>query len=220
VRSLVWAGLLLLAAACSSPVEAQLEEASTLMREGSYERALAIYDDVLKRVPDAPNIHTNMGFALSQLGRYEEALGHFEAARGQKGPPAVNATLLHDWANTLEKLGRLDEAAAKYAEAAAADPARSGVFINWGNVLVRLGRLDEAAARYAQAVENDPESAVGWFNRGYTLERLDKPTEALDCYRTFLTLKSELPSNLQEHARRFVAQADSAGGAAATGTGL
>jgi len=211
VRFLVRAALLLLVAACSSPVEAQLEEASVQMRQGAYEKALAIYEDVLKRVPDAPNIHTNMGFALSRLGRYEEALGHFEAARGQKGSPAVNATLLHDWANTLEKLGRLEEAEAKYAEAAAADPSRAGVFINWGNVLVRLDRLDEAAARYAQAVENDPESAVGWFNRGYTLERLGKAEAALSCYRTFLTLKGEVPSNLQEHARHFVAQADSAG---------
>jgi len=217
LRSLVRATLVLLVAACSSPVEAQLEEASVLMREESYEHALTIYEDVLKRVPDAPNIHTNMGFALSQLGRYEEALGHFEAARGQKGSPAVNATLLHDWANALEKLGRLEEAEAKYAEAASADPSRAGVFVNWGNVLVRLGRLDEAAARYAQAVENDPESAVGWFNRGYTLERMGKAEAALGCYRTFLTLKGDVPSNLQEHARRFVAQADSAGGRKGTG---
>jgi tetratricopeptide (TPR) repeat protein len=215
VRSVVAAPLLALLlallGACASPVEGQLEQASTLMREGSYEKALAIYEGVLKRVPDAPNIHTNMGFALSQLGRYDEAIAHFEAARAQKTPPALNATLLHNWAYALEQLGRLDDAAAKYAEAAAAVPARSGVYINWGNVLVRLGRLDEAAERYGQAVKNDPDSVVGWFNRGYALERLNRPDEALACYRTVLSLKGDLPSDLQEHARRFVAQADAAG---------
>lgn len=215
---LAWAALGLALAACSSPVEAQLETASAKMHQGSYEEALVIYQDVLKRVPDAPNIHTNMGFALAQLGRYEEAIGQFAAARSQDGSPALNATVLHDWANALEKLGRLEEADAKYAEAAAADPARAGVFVNWGNVLVRLGRLDEAAERYARAVEIDPDSAVAWFNRGYALERLDKPREALGCYRTFLTLKGgDVPSNLQEHARRFVAQADAAGSGGGTG---
>jgi len=207
----VLVALLALPGACTSPVEGQLETASTLMRQGSYEKALAIYEDVLQRVPDAPNIHTNMGFALSQLGRYDEAITHFEAAQAQKTRPALNATLLHDWAFALERLGRLDDAAAKYAEAAAADPARAGVYINWGNVLARLGHLDEAADRYAQAVQNDPDSAVGWFNQGYALERLDRAPQALECYRTFLSLKGDLPSNLQEHARRFVAQAEAAG---------
>jgi tetratricopeptide (TPR) repeat protein len=210
VRVGAWAALAVLLAGCASPVEGQLETASGLMRQGDYEGALALYQGVIERVPDAPNIHVNMGFALSQLGRYEEAITHFEAAGAQKAPPGLEATLLHDWGMALEKLDRLDEAAAKFEAAARADPARAGVYVNWGNVLVRLNRLDEAADRYADAVRNDPDSAVGWFNRGYTLERLDRVQEALECYRTFLGLKGDVPSNLQEHARVFVAQADAA----------
>jgi tetratricopeptide (TPR) repeat protein len=211
------AACLATAAACSSPVETQLEAASAEMRQGAYENALVIYDEVLERVPDAPNIHNNMGYALAQLGRYEEAVGHFQAARAQGGPRSLNATLLHNWANALEKMGSNAEAAEKYAEAAALDPTRADVFVNWGNTLVRLGRLEEAAERYATAVDNDPASAVGWFNRGYTLERLERVPEAVSCYRTFLTLKGGVPSNLHEHARRFVAQAEAAGMGGGTG---
>jgi tetratricopeptide (TPR) repeat protein len=197
-------------AGCSPPIETELDTAAQEMRQGSYESAVKVYEDVLTRVPDAPNIHNNLGYALAQLGRYEEALRQFEAAAGQGGPVALQATLLHNWANALEKLGRFAEADRKYALAAQADPSRPDVFVNWGNVLVELNRPDDAADRYRQAVEINPDSPLGWFNLGHTLERLNRPDEALACYRTFLGLKGDVPSNIVEHARRFVAQADTA----------
>jgi tetratricopeptide (TPR) repeat protein len=201
---------LTLAASCAPPIESELDSASLEMRQGAYEHAVSLYADVLRRVPDAPNIHNNMGYALAQLGRYDEAIVHYEAAAAQRGSGPLEATLLHNWAHALEKLGRLEESAAKYAEAAQADPARGDVYIGWGNVLVALGRVDDAAERYRQAVEASPESAVGWFNLGHAQERLDRADDALASYRTFLTLKGDVPSNIQEHARRFVAQADAA----------
>jgi tetratricopeptide (TPR) repeat protein len=197
-------------AGCTAPIEAELDTAAQEMRQGAYDSAVKVYVDVLERVPDAPNIHNNLGYALSQLGRYDEAIEHFEAAYEQGGPVPLQATLLHNWANTLEKLGRYDEADEKYALAAQADPSRADVFVNWGNVLTELKRPEDAADRYRQAVEINPESALGWFNLGNTLEGLDHPDEALACYRTFLGLKGNVPSNIVEHARRFVAAADAA----------
>jgi len=201
---------LTLAQGCAPPIESELDSASQEMRQGAYEQAVQLYTDVLRRVPDAPNIHNNMGYALAQLGRFDEAIAQYEAAaaEGDKGP--LKATLLHNWASALEKLGRLEEAEAKYAEAANADPARGDVYIGWGNVLMTLGRADEAVQRYHQAVEAAPDSAVGWFNLGHAQERLDRADDALSSYRTFLSLKGDVPSNIQEHARRYVAQADAA----------
>jgi len=200
----------LVLAGCTAPIENELDTAAQEMRQGGYEEAVKLYEDVLTRVPDAPNIHNNLGYALSQLGRYDEALVHFEAAAKQHGPVALQATLLHNWANALEKLGRYDDADRKYALAAQADPSRADVFVNWGNVLVELGRPEDAAERYKQAVDINPESPLGWFNLGHALELLNRPEQALRCYRTFLGLKGDVPSNIVEHARRFVAQADAA----------
>ncbi len=181
------------------------------MRQGAYENALTIYADVLKSVPDAANVHGNMGYALLQLGRYDDALTHFQTAYQHRDRGQVDVSLLHNWANALEKVGQLEQAEAKYAQAAKVDPGRATVLINWGNVLVKLDRLDEALARYQSAVDSDPESPLGWFNLAYTLERLDRPDEALSGYRTFLTVSDGAPSDLLDHARRFVAQGDAAG---------
>ncbi|MBI5137475.1 MAG: tetratricopeptide repeat protein [Nitrospirae bacterium] len=203
-----WAALL---AGCTSQVDAQLDAAQLEMRQGAYEHAVDLYAEVLENVPRAPNIHTNMGFALLQLDRHAEALAHFETAQAQLGAGKADVSLLHNWASALERLDRLEEAEAKYAEAAQVDPGRASVLINWANLLGRMGRLDDAEQRYAQALAAEPESALAWVNRGYTLERLGRPEEALVCYRTFLTFSDDAPSDLIDHARRFVAQAEAAG---------
>lgn len=192
-------------------MEARLDAASLEMQQGSYEKALAIYTEVLAEVPDAPSLQNNMGYALMQLGRFEEALPHFEAAHRNLRNGREDVALLHNWANALEKLGRLEEAEGKYAKAAELDGTRAEVYINWGNVLSQLGRLEEAAQRYEQGVKLNPEAAIGWFNWGYTLERLERHEEALRCYRTFLSVADGGPSDLFEHARDFVAQAEGAG---------
>ncbi len=208
---LALAGGVMLLLGCSSQVESQLDRAQLEMSQGAYENAVATYAEVLKSVPNAASIHANMGYALSQLGRYDEALEHFRVAFEKSARQRVDVTLLHNWANTLEKVGKLDAAEAKYAEAAKADPGRATVFVNWGNVLVKLDRLDEAEQRYRHAVENDPQSVLGWFNHAYTLERLKRHDEALTSYRTFLRYSKGAPSDLLDHARHFVAQADAAG---------
>ena len=211
-----WLALLWLVG-CSQSVEARLDTALLEMRQGAYENALTIYAEVLEVVPAAPNVHNNMGYALLQLGRYEDSLAHFETAYAQDPGAKADVALLHNWANALHKLGRDEEAEQKFRAATQGD-AGADVYINWGNVLTGLERLKEAGERYRHAVELDPEAAVGWFNLGYTLERLGEAEEALRCYRNFLGMAEGSPSDLGDHARQFVAQAEAAGQASGTGS--
>jgi tetratricopeptide (TPR) repeat protein len=185
------------------------------MRQGAYENAVVIFSEVLEKVPRAPKVHANMGFALMQLGRYQEAVEHFEAAKGGEVAAADDATLLHNWANALEKLDRLEKSDALYQQAVDVDPGRAAVYINWGNLLTRMDRLEDAALRYKSAIDNDPQAPLSWFNYGYTLERLSRHQEALASYQSFLGFTAGAPSDLRDHARRFVAQAAAAGEAKA-----
>ena len=54
--------------------------------------------------------------------------------------------------NTLQELGRLDEAEASYMRALALKPNYAKARNNLGNTLQELGRLDEAEASYMQAL--------------------------------------------------------------------
>ncbi|MDH5526600.1 MAG: tetratricopeptide repeat protein [Nitrospirota bacterium] len=203
--------LLALLAGCTTSVETQLETASLEMQQGAYEHAVEIYTEVLRKVPDAPRIHNNLGFALMQLGRYEESLPHFAAAAENQHGDHPDPALLHNWGTALEKLERFEEAAEKYAAAAEADPTSAPVQVGWGNALSHLEKYEEAVERYSEAVGLDPNSSVAWFNLGYTQEQLGRHDEAVISYQTFLSIGTEGPSNLHEHARNFVAQAQAAG---------
>lgn len=209
--------LAFLPAGCTTSVESQLETASLEMQQGAYERAAEIYTDVLRKVPDAPRIHNNLGYALMQLGRYEEALPHFAAAAENQRSNHTDPALLHNWATALEKLERYEEAADKYALAAEADPTSAPVQIGWGNVLSHMEKNDEALEHFSTAVELSPNNATAWFNRGYTQEKLGHNDEAVVSYQTFLSIGTEGPSNLHEHARSFVAHAQAAGRAGGLG---
>ena len=66
--------------------------------------------------------------------------------------------------NTLQELGRLDEAEASYMQALALKPDYAEAYSNLGNALQELGRLDEAEARYLQALALEPEYAAAQHN--------------------------------------------------------
>ena len=54
--------------------------------------------------------------------------------------------------NTLQELGRLDEAEASYNQAIALKPDYAEAHSNLGSTLKKLDRLDEAEASYTQAI--------------------------------------------------------------------
>jgi Flp pilus assembly protein TadD len=87
---------------------------------------------------EAPaGLHTDLGIALAQTRRYDEALTHFrEAARRQ---PA-SAAHLNNLGGILLQLDRLEEAAAQFEGALRLDPDLEDARLNLALVLKRLGR--------------------------------------------------------------------------------
>jgi tetratricopeptide (TPR) repeat protein len=62
----------------------------------------------------------------------------------------------NNWGNALLELGRLDQAAAHYREAARIAPGRADLQYNWGVALERAGLKQEAMARFREALRLDP----------------------------------------------------------------
>jgi hypothetical protein len=68
--------------------------------------------------------------------------------------------------NTLQELGRLDEAEASIKQAIALKPDYAEAHYNLGNTLQELGKLDEAEASYGQAIALKPDFAEAHSNLG------------------------------------------------------
>jgi Flp pilus assembly protein TadD/SAM-dependent methyltransferase len=102
-------------------------------------------------------------------------------------------------ANTLQELGRSDEAEASYKQAIALKPDYAEAHSNLGNTLNELGRLDEAEASYTQAIALKPDFAEAHYNLGVTLKELGRLEEAEASYTQSIALKpdfAEAHSNL------------------------
>ncbi|WP_035303995.1 tetratricopeptide repeat protein [Actinokineospora inagensis] len=135
--------------------------------------------------------HQN-GLALAEmhLGDLEDALRLVVegAARLDEllapGEHALHrSVLLHNRAQLLARLGRLDEALSCFDQVIALDPNHPDYYIDRGNLRHRLGRADDALRDYATAVRLGPPLPEAEYNRAeimIELGRVDEATALLD----------------------------------------
>jgi tetratricopeptide (TPR) repeat protein len=141
-------------------------------------------------LPDDEEAHSNLGNALQDLSRTDEAAASYLRALQIKPDFAEAHSNL---GNAFQRLGRLDEAVASYRRALELKPSYAEACSNLGNALRRLGRLDEAVASYRHALELKPDFVEAHNNLGNALRGLGRLDEAVASYRRALELKLDYP---------------------------
>jgi protein O-mannosyl-transferase len=102
----------------------------------------------------------NLGVALEEDGRKEEALAQYrEALRINPKRGQVNNNI----ANLLAASGRHDEALMHYQEALRAKPNAPLPHLNVGTLLIDMGRDDEGMRHYAEAARLLPDDPRPWY---------------------------------------------------------
>ena len=119
-----------------------------------------------KRARQDFRLNLELGLALDQGGRSEEALGHFRAALAVR--PESSAAY-NGLGTALFNLGRRKEAGEHFEEALQLDPMSDVAHQNLGVVLQFQGRLDEAIGHFEQALSIDPHFAWAHANLGTAL---------------------------------------------------
>jgi tetratricopeptide (TPR) repeat protein len=117
------------------------------------------------------------GMSAYDKGNYEDALKKFEEAK--KGLPQ-SAAVEFDRANTLYRLGRLDEARDAYHQVAELDQGelRAKDYYNLGDAWARLGNDKEAIAAFRKALTLDPNDAQARHNLEVMLRKIPPPKQS------------------------------------------
>src|SRR5262249_22942452 len=95
----------------------------------------ALFAHALTATADNPIAHGNLGIALEEAGRQDDALNHYQQAI-QLNPALVQAH--NNLGNLYDKLGRSHEALAQYEQALQLKPMSPLVHVNLGRLLAKL----------------------------------------------------------------------------------
>ena len=136
--------------------------------------------------PENPKIHYNLGNALRELNRFEEALRSYDnVLRLRADDPAT----LNNRGGVLSALKRPLDALSSYDRAIALQPDHFEAHNNRGNTLLELGRDDEALASFNKALELRPRQAGALVGRGKALVGLDRFEDALSAFGQAISVR-------------------------------
>ena len=152
------------------------------------ERGAELIAQAIKISPAVAQTHANLGYALSTLGRFDEALESYDTALRLK-PDFAEAQ--YSRGIVLDALKRPAEALESFDAAIALKPDYVPAHTSRGIALYDLSRFDEALASYEVAVARAPEDANAHYNRANALAALKRHEEALASYNAAIALKPD-----------------------------
>ena len=155
---------------------------------GYWKNSTTLFSHALQVTENNYLAHTNLGVALVEDGKTQEAISHYRAALQIK--PADDNTH-YNLANALKKQGAIDEAIVHYRETVKWNPNYSKAHNNLGVFLDARGLSDEAIFHYRWASQIEPANPGFHFNLGMALGRKGDLKEAEDNFRQAIYLKPD-----------------------------
>jgi tetratricopeptide (TPR) repeat protein len=138
-------------------------------------------------------VHNNLGSALYELEKYDEAIVHYTEAlriKANFAEPHYNLGI------AFARQGKFNEAIAHYTEALRIEPGHAKAHNNLGDVLYQQERYDEAISHFSRAVQLKPDYPKAHSNLGNALLQQGKFDEAIAHFSEALRIQ---PDNADTH---------------------
>lgn len=155
-----------------------------------WKNSLTIFEHTLAVTDRNAAAHDYLGDALLELGRTNEAVGHFSAAL-QCDPKDFMA--YGNLGNIQMAQGRPDEAIVEYRKALELNPKSPELNHNVGLCLASQGKFSEALGYYSTALQYKAEFAAACLDLANALLALKKFDEAAANYNKVLRFQPNLP---------------------------
>jgi protein O-mannosyl-transferase len=137
--------------------------------------------------------HNNLGAAVLDSGRVDEAIAHFKTAL-EINPR--NAFAYNNLGSAMIQAGDATDAIVPFTKALQVDPKYAGAHNGLGNALLQAGRMDEAAAHYTRALALKPDYVEAHNGLGNALLQSGRIDAAIREYQETLRLD---PNHVDAH---------------------
>jgi tetratricopeptide (TPR) repeat protein len=160
----------------------------TWRQTGMYHDLITLYTATLRSNPGCWMADYNLGIALSERGKADEAIAHYQHAIELR-PRYAEAH--YNLGRLLAQKGQLDAAVSHYRKALEINPADAEARNNLGVTLFGLGRVDDAIADYQSALKIRPDYAEASCNLANALLSKGDLDGAIVRYSTCLELSPD-----------------------------
>lgn len=219
------------AASANSP-EAQkaYAEGKAALTAGDVEKALDRLNQAQLLEPDSSPIAIDYSVALAENQQYADAIEYLRRylqrnpadreaynqlgkiyllndqadAASQAFSRAISISMLNNYATSLKKQNRIDDAESIFKLALKLNPNDSEVLFNLGNLYNATNKLELARNNYLQALQIKPDFAEAHYNLGLIYSKLGNNTDAVSHLEKFLQLSPNARN--AETIRSYVAR--------------
>jgi tetratricopeptide (TPR) repeat protein len=155
-----------------------------------WKNSLTLYEHTLAVTQNNYMVHNNYATALSQAGRYDEAITHFAKSL------SINPT----YTRPLEGMGRAFMKQAKYDDAIACfnqelrlKPDHSGAHYYIGVALQKQGKIERAIEEWKKELQVNPDFPEALSNLGMAMTEMGKLDSAVDYFSKALAARPDWP---------------------------
>jgi protein O-mannosyl-transferase len=174
--------------AASSTVVLAILMAMTWKQAGYWKNSITLFEHAQKVTINNYLTHTNLGVALYEEGRTEEAIDHYlEVLRME--PEYAKAH--YNLGLALNKQGHTDKAIEQYLQALRIKPDYADAHYNLGNALAKQGRTEEAIGHYLEVLRINPDYEKAYNNLGLALDKQGRTEEAIENYLQALGIEPD-----------------------------
>ncbi len=145
----------------------------TYERNKVWKNKISLWQDCVTKSPNKARPHYNLGVALKEQQRFEEALHQYSNALDIK----PDAKTYYSMGIVLEKLGRHEKAVNHYINALAIRPDPETHY-NLGVILSGQGLYNEAVFHFSKTLEMNPSHFKAFNNMGIVYSRMEKFEDA------------------------------------------
>jgi protein O-mannosyl-transferase len=149
---------------------------STWTQVKYWQNSITLFEHAIQVTDNNYLAHNNLGVALSDAGKKEEAMAHYREAIRIK-PSYENAHF--NLGNNLSAQGRIDEAVICYQEALRLRPNYAKAHNNLARLLILKKMFKEAIGHYQEALKMEPTNSGMHYNLGIAWMSIDHFEDAI-----------------------------------------
>lgn len=162
--------------------------AVTYLQVQYWQNSITLFTHTVNVTTDNSIARVNLGNALADKARFEEAIGHFQEAI--RIDPMYSPGYMGMGVSLFRK-GRTDEAVALFQDALRIKPNNSAVYAALGDVSLFRGELKDAVAQYQEAIMLGADDAWTHFNLGVALYQMGRTGDAINHFRRAILVKPD-----------------------------